>query len=336
MSKLSKTILVAGLILAALIVAILIFRPSSGIKTEPGEIPQTSISNGLIDATLYLPDTLNGYYRGARFDWSGVIPALKYSGHDYFGQWYTKYDPYLHDAIMGPVNDFYPLGYDESKPGDTYIKIGIGAFTKQDDRPYSFSRPAKLINSGKWKVSRKKDQVKFTHILEDSGYFYEYTKTVALMKGKPEMILKHTITNHGQKTIETDVYNHNFLVIDKQPTGPDFSVEFPFNLIGQFRRGADVAEYKDNRILIHQQFSPGQNIHGGNIEGFGDSPDDYDIKVENHKTGAGVRITCDKPLSRLVFWASYATLSAEPYTHVRVEPGEQFSWNITYQFYTLE
>jgi len=38
-----------------------------------GENPQTEISNGIIKASLYLPDTNNGYYRATRFDWAGII-----------------------------------------------------------------------------------------------------------------------------------------------------------------------------------------------------------------------------------------------------------------------
>ncbi len=312
------------------------FNIFSNTEIEPEKVPQAKISNGIIEATLFLPDSSNGYYRGSRFDWSGVMPELNFNGHSYFGQWFEKYDPYIHDAIMGPVNDFYPLGYDEGKPGDNYVKVGIGVFSKQDTLPYSFSKPAKLINPGKWKVTKKSDQVRFTHILNDPDYSYEYTKTVHLAKNKPLMVLNCTIVNHGTKTISTNVYNHNFFVIDKQPTGPDFSVQFPFKLVGKFRRGGDKAEFNDNKISILQVLTPGQTVHGGNIEGFGTSPKDYDIKIENHKTGAGVRITCDKPLSRLVFWASYAVLSAEPYTDIKIKPSEQFTWTITYQFYTLK
>jgi hypothetical protein len=323
------------IILAAIIIVIQGIRSFSAQNTEHRKFPQTSITNRVIDVTFYLPDTLNGYYRGSRFDWSGVMPSLEFKGHSYFGQWYEKYDPYIHDAIMGPVNDFYPLGYDEGKPGDSFIKIGIGVLTKPDSTPYSISKSYKLINSGTWKVSKKRGEVRFIHILDDAGYSYEYTKTIRLEKNKPVMVLTHTIVNKGQKPIETSVYNHNFFVIDNQPTGPDFLVEFPFKLVGQFRRGGDMAEFNGNKVSLLKQLAPGQTVHGGNIEGFGDSPGDYDIKIENRKTGAGVRIKGDKPLSRLVFWASYSVLSPEPYNLVKVNPSESFTWTITYEFYTF-
>src|SRR5690625_8028790 len=50
------------------------------------DFPKAIISNGLIEATLYLPDKQTGYYRATRFDWSGVIGSLEYNGHSYFGQ----------------------------------------------------------------------------------------------------------------------------------------------------------------------------------------------------------------------------------------------------------
>src|SRR5687768_9293365 len=94
------------------------------------EFPEARISNRTITARLYLPHAEQGYYRGTRFDWSGVISSLKVNGHEYFGQWFDKYDPQLHDAIMGPVEEFLTadstLGYEEAAPGGTFIRIGVG------------------------------------------------------------------------------------------------------------------------------------------------------------------------------------------------------------------
>ena len=60
----------------------------------------------MVRARFYLPDPEVGYYRATRFDWSGVISSVDYKGHSYFGQWFEKYDPKIHDAIMGPVEEF--------------------------------------------------------------------------------------------------------------------------------------------------------------------------------------------------------------------------------------
>ncbi len=103
--------------------------------------PQAEISNGLIKAKILLPDTDHGYYRGTRFDWDGVVESLTYQGHNFFGKWFDHYEPTLHDAIMGPVEEFRTgetaIGYDDVKPGEFFMKIGVGLLKKLDNEKYS-------------------------------------------------------------------------------------------------------------------------------------------------------------------------------------------------------
>ena len=55
---------------------------------------------------------------------------------------------------------------------------------------------------------------------------------------------------------------------------------------------------------------------------------DYDFRVENRRTGAGVRITGDRPMSKLLFWSAWKTSCPEPYIDMRVAPGKEFTWEI--------
>src|SRR5438876_3633373 len=59
--------------------------------------PQIEISNEAIRAKLYSPDAADGFYRATRFDWSGVIHSLVYQGHDYYGPWFSQFDPAVRD-----------------------------------------------------------------------------------------------------------------------------------------------------------------------------------------------------------------------------------------------
>jgi hypothetical protein len=155
--------------------------------------PHAKISNGIVSASLYLPDVENGYYRGQRFDWAGQINELKYNGHSFFGLWFEKYDPYLHDAIMGPVEAFDPIGYEDAPVGGRFVKIGIGALEKPEEKNYFFANKYKLINPGKWEIKKAADKIKFIHTLNDTTVSYVYTKTLELTKGKPELVLYHTL-----------------------------------------------------------------------------------------------------------------------------------------------
>lgn len=298
--------------------------------------PEAEISNGILRAKLYLPDSTNGYYQGVRFDWSGVMASLNYKDHSYFGQWFEKYDPKLHDAISGPVEEFTPIGYEEAKPGDAFLKIGVGSLRKAKEAPYRFAAPYALINPGKWAVKTSRDAVVFTHELTDAaGYSYHYQKTVRLLKGKPVLVLEHSLKNTGPKPIATTVYNHNFFVMDHQPTGPDVSVTFPFQLQVKPTRGiGTLATIQENRFVYLQELPKGESTHCY-LTGFGDSAKDYDFRVENRKSGSGVRVVGDKPLVQLAFWSIPTTVCPEPYIAVKAEPGQTFRWTIAYEFYDL-
>lgn len=300
--------------------------------------PQTTISNGIITATLYLPDSTSGYYQGTRFDWSGVIKSLVYKEHNYFSVWNKKYDPKLHDAITGPVEEFEPLGYDQATPGEAFLKIGVGMLQRINEKPYSFSPLYPVMRPGEWKVKTHKDQTVFTHVLHDAqGWAYEYTKTVRLAKGKPELVLEHSLKNTGTRTLESNVYDHNFFVIDSQRIGPAISTRFLFDLHDNGSgRGLDtIAAIRGNQISYLLHLKDNESIYIGPLTGYSQEAKDYDIRIENLHTGAGVSISCNRPLSRLAFWACATTSCPEPYIHVKAAPGQTFTWTLTYRFYEI-
>jgi hypothetical protein len=309
---------------------------AAGILTA-ADFPEAEIRNSSIQAKLLLPDPAKGYYRGTRFDWSGVISSLQYKGHQYFGQWFEKYDPKTHDAIMGPVEEFRTgetgLGYDEARTGGTFIRIGVGAVRKPEEAQYRQFNTYEIVDNGKWTVHKAPDRVEFIHRLSNSGYAYEYRKVVKLAKDKPQLILEHTLRNTGNRVIETNVYDHNFFVIDGTPTGPDASVEFPFDLQAT-RDLKDMAEVKAHKLAYRRDLEKGESVYT-ELQGYGKSAADYDIRIENQKAGAGVHIVGDQPLARVVFWSIRTTLCPEPYIQMRIEPGQEKKWTITYDFYTL-
>jgi hypothetical protein len=128
--------------------------------------PQETISNGLIKATVYLPDPVHGFYRGTRFDWAGVIGKFTTFGDSFYDPWFTQTDPLVNDfvfrgkeivagpccAVTGPVEEFHAegspaFGYNEARAGGTFVKIGVGVLRKPDDAPYDHYRPYEV---GRW------------------------------------------------------------------------------------------------------------------------------------------------------------------------------------------
>jgi hypothetical protein len=302
--------------------------------------PHIDISNGLVNAKLYLPDAEHGYYRGVRFDWSGVISRLDYAGHNYFGVWFPKYEPTLHYAITGPVEEFRSedgaLGYSEAKVGDMFVKIGVGVLQKPDDKPYEFTRNYRIVTTGVWIVRPHADSVEFIQELKGvNGYAYVYSKRVRLVKGKPELILEHTLRNTGKTPIATQVYNHDFYVIDGQPTGPAFSIRFPFKprAVSDLKGAAVI---RGNDFVYLRELLPGnEDSVATYVEGFSGSAKDNDIRVENSKAQAGVRQTGDHPIAKLYLWSVRTTVCPEAYISLNIAPKKKAAWQVKYDFYTL-
>jgi hypothetical protein len=295
------------------------------------DFPSAEIRNSAITAKFYLPDAQRGYYRGTRFDWSGVIYSLRTANHEYFGKWFPKYDPNLHDAIMGPVEEYRTnnagLGYDEAKPGGTFIRIGVGVVRKPDEPQYQGFKTYEIVDHGKWKVRAKKDRITFTHELSDgAGYAYRYTKTVRLVNNQPLMRIEHTLKNTGRKAIESSQYNHNFFVIDGQPVGPDTTVTLPFELRANRPFGPEPGKAAGREIGYTREVRDGDRVFAEFAGG------DYDIRVRNRKTGAAVHITGDLPIAKLVYWSIRTVFSPEPYVDLAIAPGAQKTWTYTYRF----
>jgi hypothetical protein len=304
------------------------------------DAPHAEISNGLVKAELYLPNAEHGYYRGVRFDWSGVISRLDYAGHNYVGVWFPKYEPTLHDAITGPVEEFRSedgaLGYGEAKAGDMFVKIGVGVLEKPDDKPYEFTRNYRIVSTGVWVVRPHPDNVEFIQELKGvNGYAYVYSKRVRLAKNKPQLILEHTLRNTGKRVIATQVYDHDFYVIDGQPTGPAFSIRFPFRPKAMSDlKGA--AEIRGNEIVYLRELEPGNKDSVATyVEGFSDDAKDNDIRVENSKAQAGVRQTGDHPIAKLYLWSVRTTVCPEAYISLNIPPKKKATWQVKYDFYTL-
>lgn len=318
------------------IIFICLFFSFYCLAAKVADPPQSSIANGLISAKLYLPDADKGYYQATRFDWSGLVASLEYKGHSYFGKWFENYSPKTHDAVTGPVESFGPVGYEDAKPGETFIDIGVGVLRKPVEKDYQPFKLYDIVDGGKWTAKTKSDRVEFTQVLHDStGYAYIYTKTVRLVKGKPQLVLEHSLKNTGQKAIETDVFDHNFPMLDKEPTGPNMKIIFPFNVQAEGKGWGMLAKTNGNEINFVRELGKTEQVYSAGLQGFGNTAKDYDFEIQNQKTGAGVRITGDRPLEKLVYWACSTTACPEPYIKLSVLPGKETKWNINYEFYTF-
>jgi len=307
-------------------------------------LPHRDISNGIVSAKVYLPGE-GGFYRGSRFDRTGVVAHATFKRHDFGEPWFSSYSPYTRDfmwkngqvtvstvsAAVGPAEDFSPAGYDEAGNGGRFLKLGVGVM-KRDARAYDFVHSYPIVNEGARGESHTANSVRLTHRVADreSGFGYSYVKTVRLVPGKAQMTIVHVLTNTGKRDIVSDVYCHNFLTLS--PGDENVAITAPFDLKAgrAFAAGSAAVEGKTLRYL--RAVKEGESVTSP-ITGFSDKVSDYDFTVKNTATGFGQRIRADQPVARINFWSIRTNVSWEPYIAISLKPGQTKRWTYTYDYF---
>ncbi len=299
--------------------------------------PKARIGNGAMQAVVFLPDTQNGYYRGPRFDWAGVVGCASLNGHTFFGEWFNRYDPTGNDAITGPAEEFrHPtseLGYDDAAPGGSFVKIGVGVLQRIDTKPYTFGGAYPIVDHGTWTVKAGKRSITFRQVLRSQiGYSYVYEKTLSFDKHGNVLTLSHRLRNTGTKPLETAVYNHDFFMVDRQPISPGTEVRLPF--VPAMDHPLPASATLDGKtVRVVAPMEPRRGI-GAYVTGFSSSPSDFDFTFEDTKLGAGIEETSDSPLVKMYLWGTPKTLCPEGYIGISVAPGQSQYWTLHYRFFT--
>lgn len=328
-------------------------RVSDCAEVPHGDHPKAPLTNGKLDALVFLPDARNGYYRSTRFDRSGVVGCVSLNGHKFFGEWFTQYDPLKNDSITGPVEEFRSddgpmrtdparpgepyappgaIGYKEARPGEDFLKPGVGVLAKWNDAPYQFGGAYPIVDTGTWKVRVGKRSVRFRQVLRGpDGYAYLYEKTLTLSKNEPVMTLQHRLKNTGKKTIETYVYDHDFFMLDGKPTGPGMVVRFGFEPKPQSEIGA-AARIEGKDLVYVDALAVGKEV-AGYLTGYSDDARDFDFTVEDTRSKIGVQQTSDHPIARLYFWSTQRTICPEGYIKLDLPPGKTSHWTLRYRFF---
>jgi hypothetical protein len=295
--------------------------------------PDATIANHHIKMRLFLPDPTVGYYRGARFDWSGIIERVEFGGHRVFAPFQLDWRPALHDHVAGPAEEFDmddPQGYADAPVGGKFVKIGVGFLKRPDDRDYAFMRPYEIADGGQWDVEKGADRIEFRHTLgPKNDWGYVYTKRIVLAADGPGFAISHTLLNTGTKPIETVHYNHNFTIVDDDTIGPGYSVLFPFDVAAFNERGWDMVKVDGNRLDVTQAVTKG---HIWAEFAAPKTVKENTFTVTHAKSGINMVVTGDRPLYRYRIFANSRALCPEPFIPVNVAPGKSAGWSTRYTF----
>lgn len=288
---------------------------------------KTELRKGSTRLTIERPDIAEPYYRGTRFDRSGIISGLEYGGHRFVSQWFRKYDPWMHDAVGGPAEEFTPQGYERSAAGKPFLKIGVGLLSSRDEE-YDRFKLYDVIDPGRRTFRQEEDKAVFGHIIEGESYGYDYCKCVSIPKDG-SLLLEHSLKNTGREIIDVYVYNHNFFVLDKAPTGCGTVFMLPFKPAGHWRSDYDCVALTEDGIRFSRDLAESESVFMGDLNA-GRTVDGWSFILKNRKLS--VSASSDAKMEYAVFWCNRDVACLEPYTRIRLNPGEEQSWKISYVF----
>lgn len=279
--------------------------------------------------TLELHTPQDGFYKGTRFDRGGVFKSLVFGGIEMCGQWFESYSPTMHDAVLGPAEEFSPMPVTPCPspviPGPDrgshiVLKPGVGIIDTGPE-PYDRFKLYRIVDPGRWEV----DGMRFRHILE--GY-YDYTKEI-VVTGDNSFEIRHCYKAFS--AYEGDVYNHNFFTFGKMEIGPSRQIDFPFRPDGTWRAEYDSVGFTESGIRFSRQLQKGESVYTGNIHEAGKEGMPYAMSISEGTLR--VSLQGDVPVFKTVLWANHRIACLEPYNRISALPGQAFCWNIRYTLY---
>jgi len=276
------------------------------------------LSRAGLQVTLAQPGT---FYRGTRFDWSGVFLDVVRDGVVYCDKWFDGVNPLKHDNVCGPSEEFFGCyGYDSAAVGEGFLKIGVGLLRRDSDGPYDWFHLYEILDAGKRSVSTSPDKAVFSH--EMPG-IYTYTKTVELTGPDSFRISHRLMTAEPMRILQ---YCHNFFTFGMDRVDCERSVEFDAPIRAIWREDNVNALNDSKKIWLRADMTPGQLCYA-NI--CCDSSVPYGFVLRSGVRA--VRVTGSLPMAPSVFWSNYRVFCPEPYVELNAVPGQPLEWSTDYK-----
>jgi len=292
--------------------------------------PRAMLRNGALSAEIALPDAAHGFYRGTRFDWSGMIIAVTLGKARFHGPWFDAVAPgvrdYVHDGariVAGPQTG-------ATGPAEEFQGTNTGPGPTPG---YTEAAPGyPIVDSGQWQVRRGADRITFVQTLPlaADGYGYRYEKSLRLLPDG-SIVIAHRLANTGQKPISTQVYSHNFIRFGDHRVDPAITVTSPL-LRGLATKDPALARVEGERLIFARPIAGEESValsaptsdhraaHAAPV-----------FTVARAGDGAIAAFTAS-PIARVVFWNIDRVNAVEPFVPIEVAPGGAQEWSWRYRY----
>ncbi len=271
-------------------------------------------------------------YNGFRFDWTGHVIQVKLDGiHTFCGM--ESLIKGVGTGGIGLCNEFgmvKPIIPSAQESGKQFPKLGIGLLTPLSKGKQDYSSPCKLERFP-ITVEQGETQLKFTAgPLECKGVAARLSKTLSI--SNQSLVIHYTLENTGTLPIETDEYNHNFLCVDNNSIGPDYTLSFPYRLSLDEAIGEVGDIFAINRDSLTWRQTAEKDFYGI-FKGFENAQNHY-WELIHQPTGLGIRESCDFPVERIAIWGRNHVVSPEFFIGINLLPGKTMEWTRTYSFFS--
>lgn len=258
---------------------------------------------------------------GPRFDTAGAVTAVRRDGLDFCAR----------EGLIDEFNIQPPLsppGYEAARPGEAFVKIGVGWLTRVDEEPYRFSRAYPVRQLARVEVERQGEVLSVSQSLpEESGWGYAYRKIYRVDVNAAALVIDYDLANTGRRLIHAEQYNHNWFNLGGGTIDAAYALETKLAL-GQHT--GTWAERRNGGLVLTGTVddaryfpSPCSAPAAANA-----------LRVKHAARGLAVLVTGDFDVARFALFADRTALCPEVFVDLVIEPGQRRAWQRRYQFLT--
>lgn len=273
-------------------------------------------------------------YKFSRFDWTGKIVEVKFqnmqvsSGESPEDQ----NNPCLGKGFYNEFGFDTPLGYDEAAVGGWFHKIGVGLL-KKENPPYRFSKTYE-IKPAEFEIIPEPNKLTISCQSEAvNGYSYLLRKEIELHNSG--FTITYFLENTGEKDIVTNEYVHNFTLLNNDPIGSNYRLQFPFLIKPELFEETVNPEQKVDIGLHEINFngSPKEQFFFSNLTG--DENVDARWELTNLENNIGISETGSFKTNKVNVWGWKHVISPELYVELSIQPGKSMEWSRNYEVYKV-
>lgn len=271
-------------------------------------------------------------YQGTRFDGAGFITGVELNGRYQFCV-PESLTPGAGTGGIGICSEFgikEAIGYEDTRIGELFPKLGVGLLTRPDEAEYQFYRDYACQRFETRVEQKGEQQICFTTLpAECRGYAARVQKNIEISGNT--LSVTYTVENIGSRILTTDEYSHNFLGFDGDEVGPDYVLKLPFAP----RTWSDDPATLEGLVFEGDQVTwerrPEKDFYF-RMDAFDGRETPWLWELRHRPSGLTVREVSKLPLSSAAVWGHGHVISPEMFVAVHIAPGEEQSWTRSYEF----